>query len=309
MLALTGFAHAQGGDAAKLFDQGKTLFDARRYAEACELLAQSNKASRAVGTLGLLAACHEKVGRRAAAYREYLEAADLARQLSDPRESFAREQATALGKVVGFATLRPADPTPGLALALDAEPVAPDQPVAVDPGRHEVVARAPGRREAKVSFEIAATQRSTIPLPPLAVAAVGDVVSPPPMPDGTSSPTPPPPVDSREPSSSSPLLPIGIAALAAGVVGLGVGVGMGIAAIGKKNDLGCDANNVCKQTPAGLSDYATLRTGSTIGFWAGGIVAAAGVVLIVVAPSSKPARAGFVAPYVSPLGAGVRGAF
>src|SRR5437870_2330149 len=78
--SLIASAHAQprGTDtreAERLFEKGKAEFQAKTYADACEDLASSERLEPTVGTLGLLAACHEAQQRLATAYREYLEVA------------------------------------------------------------------------------------------------------------------------------------------------------------------------------------------------------------------------------------------
>jgi hypothetical protein len=85
---------------------------------------------------------------------------------------------------------------------------------------------------------------------------------------------------------------------AVGVVGLGVGGVTGLMAIGANNDAKklCPTSGPCAdRTGVDDNDKAkTLGTVSTIGFVAGGVLLAGGVVLVLTAPSSqekKTARA------------------
>ncbi|MCC6559021.1 MAG: hypothetical protein IT372_39360, partial [Polyangiaceae bacterium] len=55
--------------AEALFQEGKRLLEEGRVAEACARLAASEAIDPTVGTLGLLAACHEQEGRIATAAR------------------------------------------------------------------------------------------------------------------------------------------------------------------------------------------------------------------------------------------------
>src|SRR5262249_20609862 len=89
-------AAAAPSEGAALFATAKGLYDQGNFTEACGLLEKSDRLEPMVGTLGLLASCHEKLGRVATARREFLETAERARAAGDPRESFARDQASAL---------------------------------------------------------------------------------------------------------------------------------------------------------------------------------------------------------------------
>ena len=76
-------------------------------------------------------------------------------------------------------------------------------------------------------------------------------------------------------------------------MGLAIGAAFGIAAINQNNASyanGC-VNNQCP--PDGLSARHSAQddaTASTVAFVAGGVLAAAGVVLVLVAPTSGPSR-------------------
>ncbi len=89
-------------------------------------------------------------------------------------------------------------------------------------------------------------------------------------------------------SSSVPWKPIGIGVGAVGVVGLAIGAGFGVDASSKKSAAGCDSNSHCPSAQAastlrGAKSSADL---STVFFVAGGLLAAGGVTLWVLAPSS-----------------------
>jgi hypothetical protein len=82
---------------------------------------------------------------------------------------------------------------------------------------------------------------------------------------------------------------VGLVTAGLGVVGLGVGTVFGISAMGDKNDAHCTSNNVCSsQTDAQkLKDAGSAAGLSTIMFIAGGVLAAGGITLFAVAPSSS----------------------
>jgi serine/threonine-protein kinase len=80
---------------------------------------------------------------------------------------------------------------------------------------------------------------------------------------------------------------LAIVAGAAGVVGLGLGSVFGLVSSSHKSDADkhCDANNVCDDEGLGLRHDA-IKAGNlaTVGFVAGGVLAATGIVLWITAP-------------------------
>ena len=89
---------------------------------------------------------------------------------------------------------------------------------------------------------------------------------------------------------------LGWSAIGLGAAGVVTGVVVGAAAMSKKSaldDSGQCVGSSCLRSSA-LDEYGTFRTVSSIGFIAGGALAAVGVVLLVTAPSgdSASARAG-----------------
>jgi hypothetical protein len=103
--------------------------------------------------------------------------------------------------------------------------------------------------------------------------------------------------------------------MGAGVVGLGVGAVTGILAIGKHSTLATECTGGDCSTPAAQSDlssYHSMGTISTIGFVAGGVLAAGGVVLYFTAPhgqSAAPATGIRITPFVGPGSVGAVGSF
>lgn len=89
-------------------------------------------------------------------------------------------------------------------------------------------------------------------------------------------------------SSSVPWKPIAIGVGAAGAVGLAIGAGFGIDASSKKSAAGCDSNSYCPSAQAASTLRAAKSSAdlSTAFFVAGGLLAAGGVTLWVLAPSS-----------------------
>jgi hypothetical protein len=270
-------------DAKKLLQRGKTP-------EACEKLRASYKIDPAGGTLINLAMCHEIEGKTASAWTEFSEALAAAKKAARPdREKAAREHLTALEPRMSHVTVTVATDgaPPGLEVRLDGitvESKALGTAIAVDPGDHVATASAPGRRswESKVTLKEGESRALAVP------ALASDAPLPPP---------PPPP----KPSWRTPL---GIAATGVGAVLLGVGAGFGARAI----SVGARANDECPNrvcSATGLSDVSSARSAASISngtLVAGGVVAAAGVTLLVlsvVTPSADAAPA--PAPSVSLL--------
>lgn len=108
-----------------------------------------------------------------------------------------------------------------------------------------------------------------------------------------------------------PHVTLGWVSLGVGVAGLGTGVVTGLVAANKH----ASAEDGCPdgKCPAGsaaaddLESFRTLRTVSTIGYAVGVVGVAAGVTLLLTAPS-EPERA-YVTPYFGPASAGVTGRF
>src|SRR5689334_19349942 len=98
LLAATWAAdvRAEGGDrvaAESVFQDGKRLMAAGKYAEACPKFETSQRLDPGVGTLLNLADCYEKVGRTATAWATFLEAASGSKAAGNAaREKAARDR-------------------------------------------------------------------------------------------------------------------------------------------------------------------------------------------------------------------------
>ena len=103
----------------------------------------------------------------------------------------------------------------------------------------------------------------------------------------------------------------GLTLTAAGVVGLGVGAVFGGFAISAKNRQNSDCTAAaCAHYLQSVEDYDTAgknATGATIGFVAGGVLVAGGVVLFLTAPKPKAAPATGLTLHLAPLLAGSGG--
>jgi hypothetical protein len=146
-------------------------------------------------------------------------------------------------------------------------------PLPVEPGAHVVEVSAPGRADKRFEITLAEGQRSEL------------VVEPGPPTGAT---------DSGEPRASAEgnvgLRTAGFVVGGLGIVGLGIGTAFGVSALSKNAESKdtCDANNVCDPSGKTLRDSArSAGNASTIAFIAGGVLFAAGAVLVLTSPTKK----------------------
>jgi hypothetical protein len=165
--------------------------------------------------------------------------------------------------------------------------------IPLNPGEHEVSVKADGFKPVEKTVRLAegAHDAVKIELAPIAVAAA--------------------PVEQSSGGSKVPA----IVAFGVGAIGIGLGATFGIMAFGQAEDAKALCNgNVCSPAAADAIDSSrTSGTISTIGFIAGGVGVAAGVVLLIVAPGkSAPAPTKGVTrvtPWFGLGSAGVNGTF
>jgi len=141
-----------------------------RWAEACPLFEASYRADPQIGVLLYLADCHEHVGRIASAYAEFTDAADLARQRGDARESIARQRAATLApRLSKIRVVAPPEPPPGLVVKRDGVDITllVGGELAIDPGDHELEASAPGYISWSKKVTAAGTTPVAIEIPKL----------------------------------------------------------------------------------------------------------------------------------------------
>ena len=99
-LSVTGSAQAApSSDSARadqLFREGKAALEAKRFADACPKLAESQKLDPGTGTLLALALCHEGLGSTATAWREFRDVAAASLKGRTDRAALAADQAHTL---------------------------------------------------------------------------------------------------------------------------------------------------------------------------------------------------------------------
>jgi serine/threonine-protein kinase len=133
-----------------LFDAAKQLMSQGNYAEACPKLEESQRLDPSGGTLLNLADCYEHIGRTAAAWSTFLDAATSSHAVGKlEREKIARQRAAALALQVPKMVIRApaANRIGALEIRRDGVVVGRAQwaiALPLDPGLHDVSASAPG---------------------------------------------------------------------------------------------------------------------------------------------------------------------
>ena len=305
--------------AQALFDEAQKLLSNNEVHAACDKLEEVVRLQPGkIGAILALARCYEKEGKLGSAWTRYKNVADLARVSKDNRENEAQKKVDELDKKVPRLTIVLDAATaalPGLTVKRDGLEVTTVQwgvAIPADAGSHRIEVSAPGKKPWSSDATVSEGSAATVQVPALEAG--------PPEPVVTAQPTAPtaqPTVTARPDDGGSPGF-LGLPGKTWGLVVGGVGVAGLIAggvtgglALGQHDELAKACPN--GRCPAGkqgdVSSYETMGLISTIGFVAGGTLAAAGVAIFLFAPAQKPAASTAVTPYLTLGGAGVVGKF
>ena len=301
----------QGAVAEALFRSGRELMAQDRYAEACPKFAESLQLDRRLGTLMNLALCHEKEGKTASAWAEYVQAGEIAKRSGQTdREQLTRERARALEPGLPRVIVEAAA-IPGLSVTLADKPIgsgAYGTPVPVDPGDHVVRATAPGKMPYTASFALSggSGEAHRIPIPELEPEAA----SPPLAANGAGAlgaqATPSTSPETQSSQAGNVQRSVGLATGAAGVASLVIGGVFGLVA---KSTYDHALASECggsygSCSAAGVQDGKTAQSQavvSTIAFGAGAALCAGGAILFFTAPTGGSG----IVPVAGPREAGV----
>jgi hypothetical protein len=312
-------ASAQGDPVAAqaLFDEAKLLIRKGDWAAACPKLAESERLDPGVGTLLNLAECYDHVGRTARAWATFREAEAMAlHQGQSERSRWAAARAKQLeGKLVRLTIDVPdAARVAGLEVSRDHEVQAAavwGVAVPIDPGDHVIEARAPGYKPFLMHV-VAARDPVVVQVPPLeAEPAPAPTPTPPPVveapaPPPVSPPAPALPLEpvlpSRPPATlagapvdGGPMRTSGFVLGGVGLAGIGVGSLLGVFAIDRDNaarSAGCGPTTCPTQGGVDLTHQAgTFATAANATFLVSAVLLGTGILFVVVAPRSAPARA------------------
>lgn len=268
-----------------LFQEATKLYAAGDYEAACAKFQASYELDTGLGTLLNLGRCYEQLGRTASAWAAYVDLSGLASRAGQAdRATIANERVAALApKLVRLAVHVPREED--IEVLVDGRPLAEalyGTALPVDPGEHRVAARRSG---AEPYFETTVTVSEEGATVEVTVEAPGPVEPEPRQPAPIVAPAPvePAPAPVVDDSGSALWIAGGITG-GVGLVALGVSAGFTADAASAWSDAGCtdgfcsDAASQTLSERAGRS--ADIATGFAIG---GGVLAATGAVLIVVA--------------------------
>lgn len=315
MSSLAGPAFAQSRDAAReLANKGYEQFEAGHFDEAAETFKRADATYHAPTIVAALALALEKGGHLIEARAAYERVANEPLDANATPE-FKRAQAAAQKSVEGMegripsvlVVVRGAVPR-DVKLSIDGAAkgtVTPGKRFALNPGKHAFDG-ATSDGSAHLDVDIAEGSRASIEL----VFTPKGTVAPPPVvtdtPPVDDAPKPPPkPVDDAPKEGS--YLPA-ILALSVGGAGMIVGTAAGLATLTKADDVKsrCDGA-VCRISDADAASQAKMTgTVSTIGFIAGGLGLAGGLVLLAV---RKTPQAPALSLSLSPSSLTARGTF
>lgn len=297
VLALAGPARAQTASekasAEALFQAGRELLAAGKYADACAKLEASQRLDAGLGTLLYLADCYEKAGRLASAWATFKEAESLAMARSEPpRAQVALKRAIALEPRLPKLWIKMADGNPPDTQVKRNGAMVPRESwglaLPVDAGEQRVEVSAPGRKPWSTTISIPGEATNTSLDVPLLEQA--------PMEEKPAAPAPAPaaPLDSgpvESESTGSGQRTIGLVVGGVGIVGIGVGSFFGLRAKSKNDDSKAHCPNdpnVCDAVGTELRNDAKSAAGLSTAFMiGGGALLATGIVVFLTAPSGS----------------------
>jgi hypothetical protein len=313
--------------ARELAKQGLQAYDAGHYEEAVDKLSKAYEVVH-VPTLAVNEArALVKLGRLVAASELYLEASRIPSEKSwqstqaDAQRDAERERGDLLPRIprlrIIFKGASPSD----VAVTIDGAAVPQalaDAEQLVDPGeRHiegtrgtEVVKQSVNVKEsdhAQVTLQFTQTNAAATPLGSNVPSRPNQAAQP----ATTRTPLAPPPAAEHKGGGGQKI--IGWTSLSLGGVGLVLGSVSGILASSKRSSLldsstcSADGRHCSPAQASDVNAYNSLRTVSTVGFIAGGVLAATGVTLLLTTPKQESQPP--VGLWVSPNGATVFGGF
>ncbi len=291
---------ADAGLAEALFQEGKRLMQEDHVDDACPKLAESYKLDPGVGTLLALALCHEKQGKLATAWAEFVEVGPLAqREGRADRDRIARRHAVALAPRLARLTVdvdARAAALPGVAVMRDGTPLgkaAWGVAVPIDPGAHHIEASAPGHVSWSADMTIAAKAEQVVRVPALDATALtpGVAAAAPPSAPGTVVAPPSPRTPSPPATAGNGRRTIGFVVGGTGIVVAGVGTYFGVTAFSK----GSEAKSLCPSQPCRNPDAIgrnnEAHSAAVVSNIAFGVAVAAlvtGTYLVLTVPSTPP---------------------
>lgn len=275
-----------GGDerAQALFEAGLAAASAKNWKLALERFLESQRYEQAPGTTLNVARCREHLGQLAEAIGDFETVLEEIPP-DDERAKYARSRITALEPRVGHVTLTLAPELDGARVYWDGEELpraAFGGPFPVNPGRHEVSMRAPGRKHELIRLAVSAGDHAELVL--------GS--EPARKPEGDDAP------DEKRPAAplgTQALL--GYGSLGLGTAGLVVGAVTGLLALDRKGTM--EAN--CREQRCNSEGFGASQSGadfaavSTVSFGASVAFLSAGALLLYFDSAAGSPRIGLTA--------------
>ncbi len=307
--------------ASNLFQQAITKMEAEQFTEACPLLEDSYRLDAKAGTLFTLANCRDRQGKYATASARYGEYLRMVTAMKDPTEQSRHVPRAAIAearikeltpKVPTLTIIRDEEAPPSLTIWVDNAELptsALNSPLPLDPGEHELLVRQPGYADEKRPITLEEGRPEAIDLADFTKARTR-----------IETPVKPLVTTNKLAPTSNPRVhkTAGFITLGVGGAGLVFGGIMGALVMAQKQTAtpNCTGPEGYACNEAGFAAVGKMRTyadPSTIGFIAGGVLAATGVVLLITAPArgqEKPAAITLHVGGTPEQGfVGVRGAF
>jgi hypothetical protein len=289
--------------ARELFNEARAGMKAGRYEDACPKLESARKLYESSGILLNLGDCYEHLGRTASAWAvfgEALAAAERAGRTEDVTE--ARRRQGLVEPKLSRLEIKVRDASPGLVVTRDGtqlDRAAWGRAVPIDPGKHELAAKAPGRVDwsrsvvvnepgKTVSVDVPALEAAAAPPEP----ATAPTVEPTREPVREDRPAPTTPYWTSRRTASASLTALGV---------VGLGVGGVLAIVAKMHDV--DARDATTNRAADSTSAVNLGNTATVVTLVGAGVAATGLVFWLTAPDAS------VQVGAAPRGVFVRGSF
>jgi hypothetical protein len=306
--AFAARGHAQSGDAGalaqQLFNQGRELASANRWAEACPKFEASLHYDPVLGTRLNLATCYEQIGKLASAWALYRDSVELAAKAGDAkRRDYAKKRVEALEPRLPRLTIAaPARPPAGLVVKRDGTQIelgALNNALYVDPGVHAIVASAPGFETFSGTVTLAERKTETLAIPELKPAPVQPVAA--------RSPAQPATAQDAAPGLLTTRRKIAIGVAGASVISSVAGIVLGVSAKQRQDDAfrRCpDLATPCTEAAQSNELLASSRSrarGANIAYGIAAVAAVgAGVLWFTGAPEPENARRVTLVPSVAP---------
>jgi tetratricopeptide (TPR) repeat protein len=285
--------------ARTLFREGRALAQDGKYDAACPKFEESLKLDAGIGTQFNLADCLEHTGRLKKAKEMFVRVADAAHEKGQSeREQVARDRARALDESLPKIGIEVKEVAEGLEVLIDDETVDRTKWASgerVDPGSHEITAKAPKKKTWSLRVEVgAAPSTLTITVPKLEDdAEKPNATEPAEAKLEPKAPRPEAPVRTKPRTVDQTMKVLFLAGAGAGVVLAATGFGL----YKMSND---DAKEVC---PSSVNctqeeiqrheDYLNdAAIGRTIGYLGAGLAGAALIGFTVTAVSTPSTREG-----------------